>query len=384
MIHRKQLENILAQLNNSTLPKGVIIYGPRQVGKTTLTQTLLTHLNKKALILSGDAQDSNVIAISTRDLNVINPILAGYELLIIDEAQRIKEIGLAAKLIIDNHPELTVILTGSSSLDLASKVGEPLTGRAYDYHLWPISQAELSSTLTYAERLGKLEEYVIYGQYPRLLTIPGIVEKKEYLLSLIDKYLYKDILDFGGIKNSNKIKDLLKLLAYQVGSQVSMTELATQLEISRDAVANYINLLEASFIIFRLRGFSRNLRSEMHKMSKIYFWDNGIRNALINNFEYKSTRNDWGQLWENYVISERLKRNEYERWHANHYFWRLSTGAELDLIEEKGNTLSGFEIKSNDKSPRAPKRWLESYPTSSYQTINSLNWDKFIVGDMLS
>lgn len=384
MIHRKQLENISKQLNNPALPKGVIIYGPRQVGKTTLTQELLTRLDKKALVLSGDAQDSNVAALTTRDLNVINPILAGYELLVVDEAQRIKEIGLTAKLIIDNHPELTLILTGSSSLDLASKVGEPLTGRAYDYHLWPISQAELSNDLTYAERLGKLDEYLIYGQYPRLLTIPGVVEKKEYLLTLVDKYLYKDILDFGGIKNSTKIKDLLKLLAYQVGSQVSMTELATQLEISRDAVSNYINLLEASFIIFRLRGFSRNLRSEVHKMPKIYFWDNGIRNALINNFEYKSTRGDWGQLWENYIITERLKRNEYERWYANYYFWRLSTGAELDLIEQKSENLVGFEIKANTKLPKAPMSWLHAYPTGSYQVVNSSNWDQFVVGNMLS
>lgn len=379
MILRKLQERIENQLHNNDLPNGVILYGPRQVGKTTLTESIVSNLKLKTLVLSGDIFSEEREIMETRDWNKMKLLLSGYEILVIDEAQRIQDIGLIAKIVLDVDKTLKVILTGSSALDLASKVSEPLTGRAYSYHLWPISQSELAQTMTYAERLAILEERIIYGSYPKVLSLSGQNEKREYLKELVDKYLYKDILDFGGMRNSSKIRDLLKLLAYQMGSQVSLAEIAAKLEISRDSVDNYIQLLESSFVIFRLGGYSRNLRKEVHKMNKIYFWDTGIRNALINQFEWATERQDIGALWENYLIVERLKRNEYEKWGANYYFWRLSTGAELDLIEEKEGKLLGVEIKWGRKEPKAPSGWTKSYVDASYATINKDNWNDWVV-----
>ena len=259
MIPRILQTKIVAQLTNPRLPKGVLLYGPRQVGKTTLIQGIIDYFDQKTLLLLGDRVSSELKILESREWDKMKLLLSGYEILVIDEAQRVKDVGLVAKIVLDTKKDIKVILPGSAALDLASKVSEPLTGRAYNYHLWPVAQSELSKINTYAQRLASLEERVIYGNYPKVFYLENQAEKQDYLRELIDKYLYKDILDYGGIRNSAKVRDLLKLLAYQVGSQVSIAEIATQLEISRDAVNNYIGLLEASFVIFRLSGFSRNL-----------------------------------------------------------------------------------------------------------------------------
>ena len=358
--------------------KGIVIYGARQVGKTTLVNEIVRKLRLKTLVINGD-QTNFIDILSSRDLNKIKSLLEGYDLLFVDEAQRISEIGIALKIIIDNIPSIKVLVTGSSSLDLASKVSEPLTGRIWTYHLYPISFLELSTKYNKAELDSLLEEKLIYGGYPELLSIVGGFQKKEYLQILSDAYLYKDLIEFGDIKNSSKIRDLLKLLAFQIGSQVSLTELGNSLGMSKDTVAKYIDLLEKSNIIFRLKGLSRNLRKEVVKMDKIYFFDLGIRNILIDNLKQLKDRNDIGQLWENFLITERMKMLAYTQNQASIYFWRTYTGAELDYIEEKDGELSGFEFKYGKKIGKIPKSWSGNYPNSKYKCINKDNYLNFIL-----
>lgn len=361
-----------------TFDKGVVIYGARQVGKTTLVNEIIQKLDLKTLVINGD-QTNFVDILSSRDLNKMKSLLEGHDLLFVDEAQRIPEIGIALKIIIDNIPSIKVLVTGSSSLDLASKISEPLTGRIWTYHLYPISFLELSADHNRAELDSLLEERLIYGSYPELFSIKGELQKKEYLQVLSDAYLYKDLIEFGDIKNSSKIRDLLKLLAFQMGSQVSLTELGNSLGMSKDTVAKYIDLLEKSNIIFRLKGLSRNLRKEVVKMDKIYFFDLGIRNILIDNLKQLKDRNDIGQLWENFLITERMKMLAYTQNQASIYFWRTYTGAELDYIEEKGGELCGFEFKYGKKVSKTPKSWPENYPDSKYACINKDNYLNFIL-----
>ncbi len=358
--------------------KGIVIYGARQVGKTTLVNEIVKKLRLKTLVINGD-QTNFIDTLSSRDLNKIKSLLEGYDLLFVDEAQRIPEIGIALKIIIDNIPSIKILVTGSSSLDLASKISEPLTGRIWTYHLYPISFLELSTKYNKTELDSFLEERLIYGGYPELFSITGEFQKKEYLQILSDAYLYKDLIEFGDIKNSSKIRDLLKLLAFQIGSQVSLTELGNSLGMSKDTVAKYIDLLEKSNIIFRLKGLSRNLRKEVVKMDKIYFFDLGIRNILIDNLKQLKDRNDTGQLWENFLIIERMKMLAYTQNQASIYFWRTYTGAELDYIEEKGGELLGFEFKYGKKNGKIPKSWSENYPNSKYSCINKDNYLDFIL-----
>lgn len=376
-LNRVLRNRILDQLDKG--PNGVVIYGPRQSGKTTLVNDILAQKGWKTLILNGDQRGSWWEQITSRHLPTMKLLLQGYEALFVDEAQRIPEIGLSLKIILDEFPELKVIATGSSSLDLASKVSEPLTGRAYTYRLYPISYLELQSTQTPFELEEQMEERLIFGSYPKIFSLSGSQAKGEYLANITDNYLYRDLLEFGGIKNSGKIRDLLRLLAFQIGSQVSLSELASNLELSRVTVDSYIDLLEKSFVVFRLGGFSRNLRKEVSKMDKIYFYDNGIRNTLIGNTTLLSNRNDSGALWENFLMVERMKKMEYERRLTSSYFWRLSSGAELDLVEEENGKLTGFEFKFSKKIVRAPKSWIENYPGSGFSTVNRDNWQDFII-----
>ncbi|KKS30741.1 MAG: AAA ATPase [Candidatus Amesbacteria bacterium GW2011_GWA2_42_12] len=375
-LNRVLKSRILDQLD--TRPSGVIIYGPRQSGKTTLVNDILSEKGWKTLTLNGDQRGSWWEQITSRHLPTMKLLLQGYEALFVDEAQRIPEIGLSLKIILDEFPELKVIVTGSSSLDLASKVSEPLTGRAYTYKLYPISYVELQSSQTPFELNEQLEERIIFGSYPRIFSLSGSQAKGEYLANITDNYLYRDLLEFSGIRNSHKIRDLLKLLAFQIGSQVSLSELAVKLEMSRATVDSYIDLLEKSFVIWRLSGFSRNLRKEVIKMDKIYFYDNGIRNMLIGNTNLLNNRDDVGGLWENFLIMERKKKMEYEGHICSHYFWRLSSGAELDLVEEESGKLKGFEFKFSKKIARTPKSWIEHYPGSSFLTVNRDNWQNFV------
>ncbi|HCR35692.1 AAA family ATPase [Candidatus Woesebacteria bacterium GWC2_33_12] len=368
-------DTILNKLETSK--KGIIVYGPRQAGKTTLVNDIITKLRLKTLFINGD-QSQYVDIISSRNLNEIKKLVSGYEMLFIDEAQRIPEIGINLKIILDSIADLKVIVTGSSSLDLASKISEPLTGRVWTYKLYPISTLELTSIYNPIEIDDDLSERLIFGSYPEVFLYNSYSEKYEYLRKLTDAYLYKDLLEYGGLKSSNKIRDLLKLLAFQVGSLVSLSELATTLEMSKDTVSKYIDYLEKSFVIFRLSGFSRNLRKEITKMDKIYFYDIGVRNMLIDNLKPIKDRGDIGKLWENFLIVERIKSNEYKNRFNSNYFWRTHTGAELDLVEEKGGELFGYEIKYSNKIVRCPVTWKKTYKNSKFELINRSNWQEFL------
>jgi len=359
--------------------KGLVIYGPRQVGKTTLVNDLLSEFQLKTLTLNGDQRGEWWALLTSRELPKLSLLVSGYEMIFIDEAQRIPEIGLSLKILLDNFPKLKIIVTGSSSLDLASKTSEPLTGRIYSYKLFPISQGELRNTNTPYEMETQTEERLIYGSYPEVFSFNGELEKSKYLQNLVDTYLYKDLLEFGDIRNSSKIHDLLKLLSFQIGNQVSLSELGSSLELSRTTVDRYIDLLEKSFVIFRLSGFSRNLRKEATKMDKIYFYDTGVRNAIIGNLNVLSNRDDVGKLWENFLIAERMKKLQYEQKIFSLYFWRLSSGAEMDLIEETNGELHGFEFEYGKKIVKPPNSWAIGYPNATATLINHNNWQGFVI-----
>lgn len=376
IIPRALLPVITEKLTSS--PKGIVLYGARQVGKTTLINQVVARLGLNTLRINGD-QTRFLDILSSCDLTKIQSLVAGYSLLFVDEAQRIPEIGLALKIILDSIPNLRVVVTGSSSLDLASKISEPLTGRVWSYHLYPISFLELSSVSNRVELDASLEERMIYGSYPELFFYPSHTQKVEYLRNLSDAYLYKELIEFGEVKNSSKIRDLLKLLAFQVGSLVSLTELGSSLNMSKDTVSRYIELLEKSFILYRLKGFHRNLRKEITKMDKVYFYDTGIRNALIDNFSGLSNRDDVGKLWENFLISERSKRNAYKLQSSSKYFWRTYTGTEVDYVEDSQGLLTGFECKWGTKVTKASHSWLETYPNSLFHLVNRKSYLDFIL-----
>ncbi len=370
----QSIKNDLSQDN-----KIVVLFGARQVGKTTLARKILSDLDYKALAINAEQTKYHSI-LSSKDVNKFQELIADNNLLFIDEAQYIDEIGLNLKLIHDHLPQVKVFVTGSSSFDLANQVAEPLTGRSWKYTLYPISYFELkaSKNLSKFELKDQLEQRLIFGSYPEVFSITGFERKQRHLQQLTNSYLFKDIFTFARIKYHQKIRQLLKLLAFQIGSEVSINELANQLGISRDAVNNYIDLLEKSFVIFRISSYSRNLRKEVTKMDKIYFYDLGVRNAVINDFKLFENRQDIGQLWENFLISEKIKINTYQENYCDRYFWRLQTGAELDYVEQAGSELHGYEFKWGNKQPQAPQSWQDTYPNSSYQVINQDNYLQFI------
>jgi len=377
MLNRSLKNTVLASLASTN--KGIVIYGARQVGKTTLASDIISSIGSKTLSVNAD-QSKYFDVLSSRDITKLKDFTEGYDLLFIDEAQRIPEIGLNLKIILDNLKSLKVIVTGSSSLDLASKISEPLTGRILTHRLYPISFFELSSFMNKFELNAQLEERMIYGSYPELFSIVGDSNKREYLQNLCDGYLYKDLLELGDIRNSSKIRDLLKLLAFQIGSEVSLAELGSNLGMGKDTVSRYIDYLEKSYVVFRLSGFSRNLRKEVTKMAKIFFYDLGIRNMLIDNLKPLKDRTDAGQLWENFLITERMKYLAYTQKYVSPYFWRLHTGAELDYIEDSEGQLKGFEFKYNDRTAKAPKGWHTAYPKASFECVNKENYLNFIKG----
>lgn len=357
--------------------KVLIIYGARQVGKTTLAKQIIKELDYETLFVNAD-QEKYIDMFSSRDLEKMKSLVSDKELLFIDEAQRIPEIGINLKILIDEMPRLKIIATGSSSFDLANKVSEPLTGRAWSFTLFSLSAAEIKNQYGDFELDNFLENLLIYGAYPEVFTTINLAQKEELLKEIGRSYLYKDALDLLTIKQARKIKDLLKLLSFQVGFEVSILELANSLDLSRETVEKYIDLLEKSFVIFRLGGFSRNLRKEVTKMDKIYFYDLGIRNMLIDNFKPLKDRNDVGQLWENFLIIERMKILSYRNISASVYFWRTYSGAELDYVEERSGKLFGYEFKYGRKKKRTPKTWLETYKNSGYEAVNRENWKQFL------
>lgn len=359
--------------------KVLVIYGPRRVGKTTLLQNYLSQTTLKYKLDSGDNIRTQQI-LSSQDFGQILSYVEGYELLAIDEAQNIPNIGMGLKIIVDQVPGIKVIVTGSSSFELAGQVGEPLTGRKFTHNLYPIAQSELLPTYNRFELREKLAEFLVFGSYPEVLQAPSQHARIEILTEIANAYLLKDILTLDQIKNSRTLLDLLKLLAFQIGSEVAITELATQLGMDVKTVKRYLDLLEKAFVIYRLNGFSRNLRQEVTNKSKYYFWDNGIRNALIAQFNGLDQRNDHGALWENFMIIERIKYRTYLPLYANMYFWRTYQQQEIDLIEEYGGKLYGYEFKwSQNKVIHPPAKWAETYKNSEFKVIHPDNYLEFIL-----
>ena len=307
--------------------------------------------------------------------------VGNHSLLLIDEAQRIPGIGLTLKLLHDNLPDLQIVATGSSTLDLVSKTAEHLTGRKRTFILYPIAQSELRLQATPAALKKDVDQRLIWGSYPEIITTIDIRERRARLQELTDSYLYKDVLELNDIRNPSKVRDLLKLVAFQIGGTVSHAELATQLGISQETVGRYLHLLEESFVLFKVGGFSRNLRKEVTKTNKYYFYDLGVRNALINNLNDLNTRNDIGGLWENFLVLERLKFLHYTQQITTPYFWRTYTGAEIDYVEERDGQLFGYEMKSGKKKSKPPKSWLETYREASWQIINRDNWFSFVTNE---
>ena len=328
--------------------KALIIYGPRQVGKTTLVKDFINTSNYKYRYDSGE----NILVkevLSSANFNLLADYVRGYELIVIDEAQKVPCIGSALKILVDTFPDLKIIATGSSSFELAGQVGEPLTGRKNTISLFPISQIELSNYQNPFELNGNLEDYLIYGSYPEVIATPDKAGKVEILNELTGSYLLKDVFEFERIRNSQTVFNLLRLLAFQLGNEVSFTELSKHLGIDNKTVARYIDLLEKAFVIIGLGGYSRNLRNEIVKKKKYYFYDVGLRNALIANFNSLSMRNDIGQIWENFLLVERFKKQAYRKIYCNNYFWRTWDQKEIDFIEEKEGKLFAFARKYGKK-----------------------------------
>lgn len=377
----KQITRIIQKQIEKDLYKGkaIIIYGPRQVGKTTLVKQIISNFSTPSTYLNCDEPDIRAL-ISNKNSTQLKELFGSTKLVIFDEAQRVKNIGLSLKLIIDTFPSIQIIATGSSSFELANKIAEPLTGRIYQYTLFPLAEAEILTSFGSLETKRTLETRLRFGSYPEIISQPNLNEKQRLLDFLKNNFLLTDILQHQNIKGSELLYNLLQALALQIGQEVSLNELASLLEIDKNTVKKYISLLEKSFIIFKLRAFNRNLRKEINKKYKIYFHDTGLRNAIINNFNPLSLRNDAGQLWENYLISERLKHNIYTKNYQNSYFWRTYDQKELDLIEESGGKLNGFEFKWGKGKIKnsTTKLFTTTYPNSKLQLINQQNYPEFL------
>lgn len=374
-----KIPRIYGDLNSYLKPnKVLIIYGPRQVGKTTLLQDFLSIYNAKYKLDSGDnIKVRNIL--DSENFGVLKEYAAGYNLIAIDEAQRIPHIGQALKILVDQVPGIQIITTGSSSFELAGQVGEPLTGRKTSLTLFPISCLELLQMHNAHEVKEMLDQLLIYGGYPEVITTSNGKEKAKLLEEITHSYLLKDILELEKIKYAKSLLDLLRLLAFQCGSEVSIAELARQLAIDQKTVARYLDLFEKSFVIFNVRGFSRNLRKEITKKSKFYFFDNGVRNAIISNFNPLEHRNDIGLLWENFLFIERMKKRAYQDIFANIYFWRTWDQKEIDLIEERNGKLFGYEFTWQAAHKKtAPRDFIDAYPGARYEVITKANFLNFI------
>ncbi|MBB4080848.1 hypothetical protein GGR28_003487 [Lewinella aquimaris] len=357
--------------------KVVVILGPRRVGKTVLIRTLLSQTTEDYVLLNGEDIATREL-FQRRSVKALSRIIGDKRFLIIDEAQKIPDIGNALKLMVDEIPGLKVMITGSSAFDVENYTGEPLTGRKTTFKLFGISEGELLNQESILEKKDNLHTRLVYGNYPELLQIQNEEDKIRYLKELLNSYLLKDILTFETIRNSNKIIDLLRLIGFQVGSEVSIPELSNSLQVSRNTVDKYLDLLTKVFIIYKVSGFSRNLRKEVTKSSRYYFLDNGVRNVLIGNLNSVNLRNDLGILWENYMVSERVKHQNYTNMLVYNYFWRTYDQQEIDWIEDRGGKLHAYEFKWNTrKKVRIPGGWEKNYPDSAFEVItpgNYLDW----------
>jgi uncharacterized protein len=373
-----QIPRIYDNLEKHLKPnKALVIYGPRQIGKTTLLQNFLHTTKLKNKIDTGDNIKIQHL-FESQDFDAILEYASSYDLIAIDEAQKIPNIGTGLKILVDHCPNIRIIATGSAFFELAGQIGEPLTGRKNTLTLFPISQLELKQKFNEYELKSKLEEFLIFGSYPEVITAASKKEKSKRIEEITNSYLLKDILALEKVKNSKVLLDLLRLLAFQIGSEVSLSELGTQLGIDYKTVARYLDLFEKSFILFNVRGFSGNLRKEITKKSKYYFYDNGVRNALIANFNSLNLRDDIGKLWENFIFMERLKKRYYKNISANVYFWRTWDQQEIDIIEERGGGLFGYECKWRAGKVKKPKDWGEYYSDASFDVISQDNYLKFV------
>ena len=376
MIQRTLQQTIQKTLGEN---KAIILLGARQTGKSTLINAMFKEVKDDVLFLNGDEIDVQALFENITSTK-LQQIIGNKKYLIIDEAQRIKDIGLRLKLVTDNLKDVHLIATGSSSFELANKVNEPLTGRKKEFKLFPLSFKELTEHTDLLTQKRLLPQLLVYGSYPEVITNKD--NKREVLSELTSSYVYQDILSFDRIRSSEKLVKLLRALALQIGSQVSYTELGQLCGLDCTTVSHYIDILEKAYIIFRLGTYSSNLRNELKFSRKIYFWDNGIRNAILGNYAALENRTDVGELWENYLISERLKKNSYEKSYANSYFWRTKEQKEIDYIEEKDGILTAWEFKwSETKALKAkcPLSFRNAYPETSFNVITQSNIEDFLL-----
>ena len=362
----------------ATPGKVVVVYGPRRVGKTTLIRRYAQQFAQDALLVTGE--DIAVREyLESQSIAKLKAFVGGRRTLIVDEAQHLRKAGLNLKLLADHVQGLRIIATGSSSFDLAQKASEPLTGRKHTLLLLPLAQLELQGVEAAHETNAQLEMRLVYGSYPEVVLMQSNEDRQLYVKELIASYLFKDILQLEGVRHADKLLRLLQLLAFQIGREVSMAEVGTQLGMSKNTVARYLDLLEKAYVIYARQGFSRNLRKEISKSRRYYFYDNGIRNGLISNFNAIALRDDVGALWENYVLAERLKRNLYTGRLSESYFWRTHDRQEIDLVEEWGGQLSAAEMKwSRAAKGRSPSGWRRAYPEGSFQVVHPGNYLAFI------
>ena len=358
--------------------KAIIVVGPRQVGKTTLLRMLVSDTQRKVLMWNCDEPDVRR-RLSEPTSTELRAEIGDADLILIDEAQRVKDIGITLKLMIDNFPEKQLVVTGSSAIELSNSINEPLTGRKYEYVMYPFSTEELINEFGAREERRMLERRLLYGSYPEVVNNVG--EEREVLTDLVGSYLYKDIFSFQDVRKPEIIEQLLQALALQVGSEVSFNELGRLLGMNSVTVQRYIDLLEKSFVVFHLRSFSRNVRTELKKSRKIYFWDNGVRNAVIGDFKALGLRTDVGALWENYVISERLKHNAYSSFYGKSYFWRTQMQQEVDYVEDIDGVLHAYEFKwSKTKQPRLTETFAKNYPDHTFEVVSPDNYQDFVRG----
>lgn len=373
MINRDVLRQLFEDYNSGKI---MVVLGPRQTGKTTVLDMLAQDESSVYRLNCDDYDDA--LMLTHRTSTELRQIAGGHKLLMIDEAQRVEDIGMTLKMLADMHLPVHIVVTGSSSLELANKINEPATGRLYEYRLYPLSTHELVSHTDEREERRLLETRLIYGYYPEVVTHPA--DAKRLLMQIANSYLYKDLLGYQGIKRPEILQKLVRALALQIGSEVSYNELSSLIGADRGTIEAYIRLLEQCFVIFRLESFSRNMRYEIKRGKKVYFYDNGVRNALINNFSPSELRTDTGALWENMMISERVKRNARLGRYAFLYFWRTVEQQEIDLIEEENGIINAYEFKWNTrKSVRQPLSFAKNYPGTKFQCITPENYMEFVM-----
>ena len=373
MIERKLDKIIKKQLFKG---KVIVIVGPRQVGKTTLLGELVRKSDKRVLALNCDEPEVQTMLTNT-NVAKLRAIIGNNELLVIDEAQKVDNIGLTLKLIVDNIKSVQVVASGSSAFGLRNRLNEPLTGRKFEYQMFPISSSEIIDTFGLMEERRTLENRLVYGSYPDIVMHPE--EARQYLTDLAQNYLYKDILSLDSIRKPQLLDKLLQALAFQIGSEVSTNELARTLQTDGKTIDKYIDLLEKCYVVFRLGGLSRNLRTELKRAKKIYFYDNGVRNAIIQQFAPVNLRDDIGALWENFFIAERMKRNHYSGYYCNRYFWRTTLQQGIDLIEESDGAMTAFEMKWNPtKKVLFSKSFTDAYNVKETVVITPDNYMEYL------